>query len=222
MSALIKNEDKNCVTLYFSPGACSLAVHILLEELGLSYRLELVSVQERKTTEPAFLRTNPKGRVPVLDLDGILLTEAPAILVYLAKTHPEARLLPADPMDQFRCLEWFNWLSSALHAIGYGQLWRPARFIHDSAHFNAISAKGRENIADAYRHIESLMTGRTWAVGDAYSCVDPFLLVFFLWGMASGFAMQNDFPAWSDVMARVLSREAVQRALKQENILLPS
>jgi glutathione S-transferase len=207
--------------LYFSPGSSSLAVHILLEEVGLPYRLELVSAQERKPTEPAFLKINPKGRVPVLELDGVLLTEAPAILFYLANTHPKARLLPADPMGQFRCLEWFNWVSTTLHAIGYTQLWRPERFIHDSAHFNAISSKGRENIADAYRHIEILLSGRSWAVGDAYSCVDPYLLVFFLWGMTSGFAMQADYPAWSDVMVRVLSREAVQRVLQQEDIRLP-
>lgn len=222
MSALIETADKLPVTLYFSPGACSLAVHVLLEELGLPYQLELVSVQEGKTNEPAFLKTNPKGRVPVLEIGDNRLTEAPAILAYLANTHTRAGLWPPDPMDQFRCLEWFNWLSSTLHAIGYGQLWRPARFIRDSAHFEAISTKGRENIADAYRHIETQFAGRTWAVGNAYSCVDPFLLVFFLWGVASGFAMQTDYPAWSEAMGRVLSREAVQRTLKQEGIVLPA
>jgi glutathione S-transferase len=74
--------------MYFSPGSSSLALQILLEVVGLPYRLELVSAREQKSTEPAFRKINPKGRVPVLELDGVLLTEAAAILFYLAHTHP--------------------------------------------------------------------------------------------------------------------------------------
>ena len=204
--------------LYYSPGACSLAPHILLEELGASYQLELVSIAEGKTDTPEFLSINPKGRVPVLEVNGSLLTEAPAILVYLSMAFPEKHFLPSNPLENFRCLEWFNWLSGTIHAVGYGQLWRPQRFINDSAQYEQISAKGRENIIDSYRHIEKLLRGRTWSVGNSYSCVDPYLLVFYLWGNAIGLNMGNDYPSWSAHAQQVLSRDAVQRAIKQEGL----
>ena len=208
--------------LSYSPGACSLAVHILLEEIGRPYRLNLVSIAEGKTSAPAFLDLNPKGRVPVLEIDGVVLTEAPAILFHLATIHPEAALLPPDPVDRFRCLEWFNWLSSAVHAVGYGQMWRPERFTDDDGQFEDIVAKGEANLADAHRLIETRLTGRVWSVGDAYSCVDPFLLVFHLWGRSVGFSLQTDFPAWSAHAERVLARDAVRRAMEQEGLTPPA
>ena len=218
----VRAPRESNIGLYYSPGACSLAIHIVLEELNIQYQLKLVSVAEGKTSEPEFLSVNPKGRVPVLEIDDAFLTEAPAILVHLAMTHPEAALLPSRQLDRFRCLEWLNWLSSTVHALGYGQLWRPARFTNDRAQFESIIAKGGENITDAYRHIEKRLIGRLWSVGDTYSCVDPFLLVFFLWGNAAGFAMQTEYPAWSAHAARILARDAVRRAIEQEGLALPS
>lgn len=206
------------VKLYYSPGACSLAPHILLEELSVPYQLELVSIAEGKTETPEFQAINPKGRVPVLEVNGSFLTEAPAILAYLSLAHPEKSFLPSEPIDHFRCLEWFNWLSGTVHAVGYGQLWRPERFINDRTQYEAISAKGRENIVDSYRYIESLLGGRTWVVGNSYSCVDPYMLVFYLWGISIGFNMRKEYPSWSALSARVLAREAVQRAIKQEGL----
>ncbi|MFK0208980.1 glutathione S-transferase family protein [Agrobacterium sp. NPDC090283] len=209
---------ESSIRLYYSPGACSLAIHIVLEELNLPYRLELVSVAEGKTAEPRFLGINPKGRVPVLQIDGSLLTEAPAILIYLADVNPEVALLPSTKLERFHCLEWLNWLSSTVHAVNYGQFWRPERFTNDSSQFESIVAKGKENIISAYRHIENGLTGKMWSVGGDYSCVDPFLLVFYLWGSAVGFNMQIDYPEWSLHAERVLSREAVRRAIEQEGL----
>lgn len=206
------------IRLYYSQGACSLAPHILLEELDAPYELELVSVTEGKAQSPEFLAINPKGRVPVLKIGGSFLTEAPAILVYMSLMHPGRRLLPSDPLGHFRCLEWLNWLSGTVHAVGYGQLWRPQRFINDGAQHERISAKGRENIIDSYRHVEKLLTRRTWGVGERYTCVDPYLLVFYLWGSAIGLNMGKECPSWSAHAARVLERDAVQRAIEQEGL----
>src|SRR6202035_167534 len=108
--------------LYYSPGACSMAVHIVLEEIGAPYELELISSsgprEGRMTATPEWRAVNPKGRVPAVSgrpgrIGGgaDLLTEAPAILAYLARTNPGAGLLPADPAGEARCLEWLNFLS---------------------------------------------------------------------------------------------------------------
>jgi glutathione S-transferase len=206
------------IKLYYSPGACSLAPHIMLEELGVPYQLELVSIAENKTDTPEFRAINPKGRVPVLEDGKSILTEAPAILVYLSLAHADKGFLPTDTIGQFRCLEWFNWLSGTVHAVGYGQLWRPERFINDRQQHEQISAKGKENIIDSYRHIEKLLSGRAWGVGNSYSCVDPYLLVFYFWGVSIGLNMAREYPSWSAHAARTLSRGAVQRAIKQEGL----
>ncbi|MBV8650182.1 MAG: glutathione S-transferase N-terminal domain-containing protein, partial [Alphaproteobacteria bacterium] len=108
--------------LYYSPGACSMAAHIVLEEIGEPYETELISssgAREGKMTQTAAWKAvNPKGRVPALSgvpgrIGGAdnLLTELHAILFYLARTHPAAKLLPEDPAGEARCIEWMNWLA---------------------------------------------------------------------------------------------------------------
>lgn len=214
--------------LYYSPGACSLAPHIVLEEIGEPYELELVSTAEGKTRSPEYLAVNPKGRVPVLyPVPGRIgggadvLTEASAIMVYLARTHPEAGLLPADPAGEARCLEWLNWLASNVHAMSYGQIWRTARFVTDPALEPAVVRKGHENVRDQYSYIETLLAdGREWAVPGGYCVADPYLLVFYHWGLRIGLDMRIQYPAWTDLADRVLARPAVARVFAQEGIAL--
>jgi len=218
--------------LYYSPGACSLAAHIVLEEIGAPYELELVSSSGRLggagTTSAAWLTQNPKGRVPALS--GVpgrigggaeLLTELSAILVFLARTHPAARLLPADPAGEARCVEWMNWLSGSVHAMSYGQIWRANRFVAHERDFAAVEAKGRANLEEQYAYIESLLgDGRDWAVPGGYSVVDPYLLVFYVWGGRVGLDMRAGYPAWARLTERVLARPAVKRVLAHERISL--
>jgi glutathione S-transferase len=218
--------------LYYSPGACSMAAHIMLEEIGEPYELELVSSsgarEGKMTATPAWRAVNPKGRVPALGfvpgrIGGAddLLTELHAILVYLARTHPEARLLPADAAGEARAIEWMNWLASNVHAMSYGQIWRPQRFVVDEALFPALRAKGAENVAEQYAYIESLLAdGRDWAVPGGYTVVDPYLLVFYQWGQRIGLDMAARHPAWTQLAKRVTARPAVARVLVKEGISL--
>jgi glutathione S-transferase len=218
--------------LYYSPGACSMVVHIVLEEIGEPYELELVSssgVREGSMTgTPAWKAINPKGRVPaLLGVPGriggadALLTELPAILLFLARTNPKAHLLPANPAAEARCLEWMNFLSGAVHAMSYGLVWRANRFSNDDADFPALQAKGRANLREQYGYIEGLLAdGRDWAVPGGYSIVDADLLVFYQWGQRIGFEMQSDCPAWTALMQRVVARPAVQRVLAAEKVKL--
>lgn len=213
--------------LYYSPGACSLAVHIVLEEIGQPYETEIRSARNGEgTTTADYLALNPKGRVPALE--GVpggsggargLLTEAIAILLFLARSHPEAKLLPADPAGEGRCLEWLSWISVDLHGVGYGQLWRPHRFVSDPALHEAVKTKGMENIRVACDHIERILSdGRDWAVPGLYTVVDAYLVVFWLWGRRIGLDMDTDWPIWARLMSKVLERQAVKRALMQEGI----
>src|SRR3954471_13051861 len=108
--------------LYYSKAACSLAVHIALEELGFSY--EAMSVDLRSPPSPEFLKLNPMGAVPVLQLDdGQALTEVAVILQYLADRKPEAGLAPkAGTMERVRLQETLNFIATELHK-GFGPLW---------------------------------------------------------------------------------------------------
>ena len=217
-------------TLYYSPGACSLAPHIVLEEIGAPFGLELVAARgEREgpgTATEAWRAVNPKGRVPALtpvtgSAGGAkeLLTEAPAIMVYLAAAHPEAGLLPPDPAGLARCVEWLNWLSGSVHAMSCGQIWRAHRFSDDEAGLEAIRGKGLANLAEQYAYVERLLgDGREWAVGDNYGIADAYLLVFFHWGGRIGLDMRSRYPAWARLMDKVLARPAVRRALATEGV----
>lgn len=213
--------------LHYSPGACSLAVHIALEEIGETYEAKLCSVHGNEgTRSPSYLALNPKGRVPALtDVSGSaggasgLLTEVTAILMYLGRSRPEAGLLSADAAGEARCLEWLSWLSIDLHGIGYGLLWRAHRFVDDPALHPAGVEKGRSNIRNCYDHIEKILSdGRDWAVPGQFTVVDPYLLVFWLWGKSIGLEMKKDWPHWTRLMGKVLERPAVQQALRQEGL----
>nr|WP_314527072.1 glutathione binding-like protein [uncultured Brevundimonas sp.] len=213
--------------LYYSPGACSLAVHIVLEEIGEPYEAEVRSAKNGEgTTTADYLALNPKGRVPALTgvaggAEGApgLLTEAVAILLFLARSYPEAKLMPVDPAGEARCLEWLSWISIDLHGIGYGQLWRPHRFVPDPALHEAVKAKGTENIRSACDHIEHILSdGRDWAVPGQYTVVDSYLLVFWLWGRRIGLENDASWPNWARLMNKVLDRRAVKQALSQEGL----
>jgi glutathione S-transferase len=205
-------------TLYYSPGACSLAPHIVLEELGRPFGLSLVSTADGATRTPEHLRLNPKGRVPVLVSGDSVLTEAPAILLHLALSHPGAALLADFQEGLIRSLEWFNWLSGSVHAVAVRQVWRPETFTQDRAQQGAIIAKGQENLATAFALIEERMKHVAWAVGDRYSIVDAYLLVFYRWGNRMDLDMRARYPSWTRHALRVLERPAVTRALSREEI----
>ena len=213
--------------LFYSPGACSLAPHIALEEVGAQYQLDLRTTKNAEgTSAPDYLAINPKGRVPALmgvsgssgGAEG-LLTEASAILFYIGEAYPKARILLEQAAAKARCLEWLNWLSEEVHGMSFAQLWRPQRFVSDPELFPAIIAKGRENLIDQYARIEGVLAdGREWAVPGGYSVTDAFLIVFWRWGARIGFDMHGSYPAWTQLARRTVTRPAVKRALQQEGL----
>jgi glutathione S-transferase len=205
-------------TLYFSPGACSLAPHIVLEEIGLPFHLSHASTSDGSTQTPEYLALNPKGRVPVLVTGDFVLTEAPAILLHLATSNADQGLLAGKPGGLVRSIEWFNWLSGTVHSVAIRQVWRPESFIDIPAEHENIVAKGKKNLADAFSQIESRLAKVDWAVGDRYSIVDPYLLVFYRWGNRIGFDMRGQYQSWTKHSLQVLERPATLRALAREAI----
>lgn len=204
--------------LYYSPGACSLAPHIILQEIGLPFELRLADARGKRLLENAdYVAVNPRGRIPALHIDGFLLTENVAIVSYLALQHPHAGLLPQAPQARARCLEMLAWLSSTVH-VAFAGIWRPERFVTGTDHAAALEAHGRAAVTRYFAEIESAYAARGFAAGPEYSAADAFPFVLFRWGKRIGLDMHQQYPAWSAVVARLWERPAVQRAIAAEEL----
>lgn len=203
--------------LYYSPGACSLAVHIMLEELGEPYQTEQVLTGDGSTRMKKHLAVNPKGQVPVLDLGGEVLTEVSAIMLHLTLAYGANIALDASPNKLVRAVEWMNWLSSGVHAGPVTQCWNTARLTDDSDHYLSIQAKGLARLRDVYNLIEGRIP-KTGNVLGGFSAVDPCLLGYFRWGNRLGLDMQSDFPNWTAHCLQMLDRSAVRIVLSKEDL----
>lgn len=210
--------------LYYSPGACSLAPHIAMEETGLAYEPVLTKLAEGAQRTPEFLKLNPKGRVPVLVDGDYVLTENPAILRYIAGAAPSAGLWPDDPREEGRCAEWMAWCSSTVH-ITYAHIRRPERYATADAAKADVVAKGKDTARDVWGQVEARLAASrtTWAAGESFSVADPYVFLFWTWGRgaALGFDMPAEFPAWTAHAKRMAERPSVQAVLVREGIPLP-
>jgi glutathione S-transferase len=205
--------------LFYSPGACSLATHILLRECGATFDLVAVPVREGANLLPEYLAVNPRARVPALEVGGQIITENSALLAWLALSFPQAGLLPPPgSADLARVLEWLAWLASGLH-VSFGLLWRPRRSVADETLFPAVQAEGEAAIRRQFAEIEQRLShpGK-WVIGDMYTPADASLLVFYRWGRNLGWPMQQLYPNWSRRMRAVLERPAVQAAFAAEGL----
>jgi len=132
------------LTLYYAPGACSMASHIALEETGAPYQTQLVGLAQGEQTKPEYLnKVNPRGKVPALQTDDGILTENVAILTYLARTFPDAKLLPTDPLGTARALSHMAYLSNTVHPA-FTHIMRPGRFATDESAHENLKATGRK------------------------------------------------------------------------------
>jgi len=202
--------------LFYSPGSCALAPHIVLEEIGQPFDLELVVTYKGEARTEKFKKVNPKGRIPVLTKADWMLTESPAILLHLASEKPV--FAPKGQEELSRTLEWFNWLSGTVHSVAIRQIWRSEDFTNDPTMLEAIRAKGHEHLAEAHALIESRLTEGEWALASGYTVLDPFLLVFYRWGHRMKLPMRDKCPKWTKHAEMMLRRPAVTRALTTEGI----
>jgi glutathione S-transferase len=199
--------------LYYSPGACSLSPHIALREAGTTFDLVLASTRTKKLPDGSdFLGVNPKGQVPVLELDdGQRLTEGPAIVQYIADQNPASKLAPAaGSMARYRLMEWLNFTTSELHK-GFTPLFSPDT---PDAYKPIVQAR----LMSRFQYVDAQLEGRAYLLGDAYTVADIYLFVVSGWGQYVGVDLSG-FPNLSAWRARVASRPAVTAALAAEGLL---
>lgn len=204
--------------LFASPRACSLACHIALEESGLPYSVEIIKIREGQHQTEEYLHINPWGKIPALLIDDEVLTEAQAILSFIGDT-AETDLIPGnDPLLRARAHEWMNFLTATVH-IAFRPLFKPHYLINDPAQFPKLREVGIPNLKKTLLEVDRRLTGKTWALGNNYSVVDPYLLVFWIWSQRDDIVPHvADMPAWREHAERLYAREATWKCLQREGV----
>lgn len=202
------------LTLYFGPGACSLVPHITLEEAGAAFEAKPIALRKGQQREPDYLALNPKGKVPLLLIDGRPLTENVAIAYYLAKAFPNAKLLPLGDVEaEAQALSLLSWCASGIHTR-IGPFFGPQRMcdLPDSA--DNVKKLAGEDTAKNFALIEKLLTGKDWALGQ-WSVVDAYFFVFWRWANFLKIDV-SAYPNYAKHAARMAERPSVVRALARE------
>lgn len=202
------------LTLFYTPRTCALATHIALIDVGADYALKRIDFAKGEQRAPEFLAVNPKGRVPALVTPQGVLTETPALLTYLAQTHPEAGLAPTDPFALAKLQAFNAFLSSTLH-VAHAHGPRGNRWTDDPAALQALKDYIPTSVTAAFRLVEDSMLQGPFVMGDSYSIADPYLFTMAQWIEVD----QVDTAQIPRVMAHrqmMSKRPAVIRALAEE------
>jgi len=199
--------------LYYTPGACSLSPHIVLNELDLPYTVEKVDLKTHTTASGTdYYTLNAKGYVPALQLDnGEVLTEGPAIIQYLAEQKPQANLLPpAGSLERARVQEWLNFIGTEVHKT-LAALFNPS-----------ISAEAKSKTIDTFGKrlglVEKALQGKDYLTGKAFSVADAYLFTIVNWAPMLGIDL-SPWPTVVQFQKRVASRPAVQKTLQAEGLI---
>lgn len=200
--------------LYYSPGTCALADHIVLEWIGKPYELQRVSKEERK--QPAFLKINPAGAVPVLEQDGWLLTQNSAILNYLADVFPEARLGgDGTPKGRAEVNRWLAFVNSDMHPE-FKAFFGSTAYLEDAATIEKTQQHAREVLRSQFERVDAQIAGREWLVGSR-SIADPYLFVLLRWAKAQAVDLSG-LTHLAKFEQRMRADPGVQKALKEQGI----
>jgi glutathione S-transferase len=201
------------LTLYYAPGACSMAAHIVLEESGEKYEPKKVDLAGGEQRTETYLKIHPLGRVPALKLDnGEPLTENTAILPYLGKRFG---LWPKSAEGEAKALSTIGFFATSVHPA-HAHVGRPERYTADTTAFSGIKEAGLKTFHGHLKQIDGMLAGREWFFDD-YSVLDPYGFVFYTWGMRRELPMAElkNYTAFKD---RIIKRAAVGRVIEDEKI----
>jgi glutathione S-transferase len=203
------------LTLFYAPGACSMAPHIVLEEGGEKYDAKRMDLAKGEQKSAEYMKIHPLGRVPALKLDdGSPLTENTAILPFLGKRFG---LWPTEPVKEAQALSLIGFFASSVHPAN-AHVGRPERYTEDKSAFAGLQAMGKKTYYEYMKQIDGMYARREW-LSDKYSVLDPYAFVFYAWGVRRELPMAElrHYSAFKD---RMLKRPAVQRVVADESVKL--
>jgi glutathione S-transferase len=207
-------------TLYYAPGTCALATHIALEEAGAPYEAVRIDFTSQAQRSPDYLAVNPKGRVPALVTEHGIITETPALLIFVAQRFPAAELAPlSDPFALAQVQEFNSYLCSTVHvAHAHGR--RGARWAEEPAAIEAMKRKVPATMTECAELIENKLLKGPWVMGDRYTVCDSYLFTIGTWLEGDG-VDTTKLPRILDHRRRMLARTSVQRAGSAEGTPIP-
>ncbi len=197
------------ITFYYSAGSSAVAAHILLEEAQIPYKAIHISIPDGAHRSPDFLAVSPKGRLPVLVVDGTTITENPAILELIADAHPAAGLGFAAPLDQAAARSVCSYLASTAH-VAFAHLHRGARWADTAQAHADMAQRVAGNLSACAAFMESDLAFAPFAMGERYSFVDPYVFQFCRWMQAAGVPL-TQFPKLQRFHDDVANRPATQK-----------
>lgn len=203
------------LTLYYAPGTCALAAHLALELAGARYDTVRLDFRQQQQRSPEYLRINPKGRVPALATPQGVLTETPALLQFIAQSHPQAGLAPNDAFGLAKMNEFNSYLSSTVH-VNHAHKGRGYRWVdpEDTGALEAMKKKVPQTMAESFALIEEQMLQGPWVLGERMSTSDLYLFTIARWLEGDGVDVQR-FPRVADHMQRVDALPAVRAVLAE-------
>lgn len=205
------------LTLYFAHGTCALASHLALEYAGADYNAVRIDFADKQQQSPEYLRLNPKGRVPALVTDRGVLTETPALLLFIAQSHPQANLAPLDDAFELARVNEFNsYLCSTVH-IAHAHRVRAYRWTDDEQAMESMKKKVPQNIRECFELIERAMLRGPWVLGDRFSICDLYLFTAAGWMKGDGVDIA-DFPKLADHHARLSAEPVVAKVLAAQKL----
>jgi len=212
------------ITLHYYPSNASMTVHMLLNELGLPFELQLVDREHGAHKQPPYLALNPNGLIPVFVDGSLVLYETAAICLHLADTHPEAQLVPPLAMpERAHCYKWLMWMTNTLHA-SLTVYFYPERWVDEG---NADGARQVKSHAEAkvgglldQLDAELARTGGPWLMGERFSLLDPLAFTLCRWTRGFGRPARS-LPQLGPYLQRMLARPAVQRMIEREGLAQP-
>lgn len=216
--SLSTSQNEASVNLFYFPGTCALAIHIILEEIGKTFELALVDLAFGDQYKPPYNGLNPKGKIPaLLREDGTLLTELPAIAWYLARTNPKVGLLPRTPDGEAKVLELLDYMVATVHMRGFTRIFRPSAFAPAMADETAVINAGRDIVVNGLNYLSDALGDHAYLLGE-YSIADAALCYLEFWTVMR---TEIDLPEnLESHYARMRTRPAVQRALATERLAL--
>lgn len=227
MKGNFQMNSQEDLKFFYHPRACSLAPHIILEELGIPYQRCLIDLRKQENRNEEYLKLNPTGAIPALAINGSILTETQAILTYLGDLRFEKSLLPRSGAPlRYRAHEWMNFMSSSVH-VYIRSIFRSQAYGGDNELASScVKAQGVANLAKAVNIVEQRLENKTWALGDQFSVADAYLFVMYLWTADERIPSVPERPRWEALAKRVWQRSAVQRVVaverKDRNYEIPS
>jgi len=199
--------------LYYTPGACSLASHIALQESGFPFEIDKLNASTKTTSAGEdYLQINPKGYVPAIRLNnGIVLTECAVILQYIADQKPDSGLAPkAGTMERYRLQEWLNFIGTEIHK-SYGPLFNKTTT-------DEVKNSARILLSKRLAYVESQLANKPYLMGSNFTVADAYMFVTLSWSDHAGFDL-SQFPRIEEYVAKIRIRPAVHAAMKAEGLI---